>query len=452
VSAAPVIVPGANKGRGFLAAIGRAARSVFPFSARGVALIALAAAVFAVGIIRTDLAALFWGASFLLFAAYALVAGHFLHAVLRRGARRSLQFLSVVLPSAGVSPGEQTEARMSARLPRVFPPGFSARLLLPLSWHDRRIDSVALRMAPGKNDGNLFFSAVNRGAYASTEALLETRDVIGLTRQRLRVPLREKLTVFPSLKTGEELAWFMEQADESSADARRRRRSEELLEVRKYYPGDDMRRLNWKVFAHLNELFLRVGEEVPPPESRILFVLDSTLNPLVPAAAAADYLDGLVSSCASQLITLLDRRIEVMLSLPGLRECRSYTEESRSALLAALAEAWWTDAPWAPDLPGRKSLHVAVFSSPGSPGLRPILARVHRHSWSASLFLKAFDQGPRRRAPRLRDYLFLPGDAERSPAPPPVSRRERREIQDALLRDLAAFRAPGGLVKHAAAI
>ena len=252
-----------------------------------------------------------------------------------------------------------------------LPPGLSARLLLPLSWHDRRIDSVALRLAPGQNDGSLSFSAVHRGAYASTEALLETRDVIGLTRQRLRVPLREKLTVFPSLKTEEEPAWFMEQADESSADARRRRRSEELLEVRKYYPGDDMRRLNWKVFAHLNELFLRVGEEVPPPESRILFVLDSTLNPLVPPAAAADYLDELVSSCASQLIALLDRRIEVMLSLPGVRECRSYAEESRSALLATLAEAWWTDAPWAPDLPGRKSLHVAVFSSPGSPACGP---------------------------------------------------------------------------------
>jgi uncharacterized protein (DUF58 family) len=436
------------------AAVGRAARKLVPLTPRGFALVAIAAAALVIGILRTDLAALFWGASFLLFALFALLAGHLFRALLRRRGRRTIELLSVLLPSAGVFAGEQAEAQVSADLPRRFPPGFAMRLSLPLAWHDRRIDAVALRLSPGKTKGSVAFTAAHRGTYASSEAVLEARDILGFTRHRLSVPLRETLTVFPSLPAGKPLSPFMEQADDASADARRRRRSEELLEARKYYPGDDMRRLNWKVFAHLNELFLRIGEEVPPPESRILVVLDCTANPLIPRRAAAGYLDTLVSACASLMAELIDRRMEVMLSLPGTRECRAYAEESRPALLAALADAWWTDAPWAPDLPGRKSLHAAVFSSPGSPGLRPILALVQRRGWSASLFIKAPQEVPRRQPWRLRDLLFLPPRYS-ADLPPRASQgdREQRALSDALSRDLATYGEPAvGLVKYAAAI
>lgn len=50
-------------------------------------------------------------------------------------------------------------------------------------------------------------------------------------------------------------------------------RSEELYEVRPYLPGDDPRKINWKVWAHSGELALREGELLPPPseEYAILF-------------------------------------------------------------------------------------------------------------------------------------------------------------------------------------
>jgi uncharacterized protein (DUF58 family) len=457
--------------RAAAAAVGRAARRAIPLTPRGLALVAVAAASLVIGVIRTDLAALFWGASFLLFALFALCAGHLFRALLRRRGRRTVQFLSVVLPSAGVFAGEQAEALVSADLPRRFPPGFSMRVRLPLAWQERRIDAVELKLSPRKNRGSVSFTAAHRGTYASSHAVLEARDLLGFTRHRLPVPLRETLTVFPALPGGTTLSPFMEQADDAAADARRRRRSEELLEARKYYPGDDMRRLNWKVFAHLNELFLRIGEEVPPPESRILVVLDCTANPLIPRAAAAGYLDAMVSSCASLLTGLIDARMEVMFSLPGVRECRSYAEESRSALLAALADAWWTAAPWAPDLPGRKSLHAAVFSSPGSQGVLPILAQVQRRGWSASLFLQTPPAAPPRGPLLLRELLFVPAahpmqDLPQAARQAPLGKRERELLAEALSRDLAAYGGPAGagpaaahpqgppagLVKYAAAI
>jgi uncharacterized protein (DUF58 family) len=437
---------------GAAAALGRAIRGAVPLTGRGAALAGVAIAALAAGILRSDLAALFWSASFLLFALFAVLTGHLFRAVLRRRGARTPPLLSVTLPSAGVPAGERAEAHVSADLPGRFPPGFSARMTLPLAWHERRISTVSLKLSPGKSHVVLPFTAAPRGTYASGAAVLEVRDILGFTRHRLPVPLRETLTVTPALHPVGEITPFMEQADEAAADTRRRRRSEELLEARKYYPGDDLRRLNWKVFAHLNELFLRIGEEVPPPESRILVVLDCTANPLLPGAVAADYLDGLVSSCASLVWVLIERRMEVMLSLPGTAECRSYGEESRPAMLAVLADAWWTDAPWAPVLPGRKSLHVAVFSSPGSPGLRQILSQVQRHGWSASLFIKAPEPEAPRGRPPLRELFFLPREGARRAVPSPLGARQREAIEDALSRDLAAFGAPAGLVKHAAAI
>lgn len=42
-------------------------------------------------------------------------------------------------------------------------------------------------------------------------------------------------------------------------------RSEELYETRQFRPGDDRRKINWKVFAHSGELTTREGELLPPP-------------------------------------------------------------------------------------------------------------------------------------------------------------------------------------------
>jgi len=434
----------------FTAAAGRLARAAFPFTIRGVLILALSLAVLAAGLARSDLAALFWGSSFLLFSAYALAAGHFFRLALRRQVARP-ELVSVILPAAGIFSNEETDAQVSVRLPRAFPPGIGVRLRLPLAWHERRIDAVTSRCVPGRNERSIPFSAQYRGAYASAEAVFEVRDLLGFTAHRLSVPVRETLTVFPTLSPVPEASTFMEQAEDSAVYAPRRRRSEELLEARKYYPGDDVRRLNWKVFAHLNELFLRIGEDVPPPESRILFVLDCSANPLVPRGVAADYLDRLVESCASLLVSLLGRRIDVMLSLPGVPVCRSYTEESRPAVLAALADVWWTDAEWKPELPGRRSLHVAVFSSPGSPGLERIVSRVKGLGWSMSLFIKGLEAEAPAPVRRVKELLFVPERAA-ARAPAAAGRRERAAFTDALAKDLAAYRGPQWKVRHAAEI
>src|SRR5208337_4929173 len=213
--------------------------------------------------------------------------------------RRTPDSVRFHLPSGGLLPGEENEAVITAHLPRSFPPGFSVHVSLPLSWHERRIGGIHLRMPHGSSQSRVTFRAFHRGVYEGTGAVLEAHDVLGLTAHRLPFPRRDRLTAYPTLRPVRELTGLAELTDEAARDSSRRRRSEELLEARKYYPGDDVRRLNWKVFAHMDELFLRIGEEVPPPESRILFILDTTSNPRVPRSVEADYLDRLVESCTS---------------------------------------------------------------------------------------------------------------------------------------------------------
>jgi uncharacterized protein (DUF58 family) len=430
------------------AAFARLILFLFPLSMRGLVMVVLAAGLLGMGIARADLAGLFWGSSFLLFILYSLLAGHLFLLTVRR--RRTADSIRFHLPTGGLLPGDENEAVIAARLPRSFPPGFSVQLSLPLSWHERRIDGIQFRMPHGQSQTSVHFHATYRGVYEGAGAVLEAHDVLGLTAHRLHVPRRDRVTVYPALRPVRELFGLVEQTNEAAVDSRRRRRSEELLEARKYYPGDDVRRLNWKVFAHMDELFLRIGEEVPPPESRILFILDTTSNPLVPRAVAADYIDALTQTCASIMAHLVSRGLEVTFSRPGQRECRTFGEGSRAALLAALADAWWTTEAWTPELPAR-ALQAVVFSSPGSPGLPRIMATVRARGWNVGLFLQDLEPRGAEAMRRVRDLLLLPrtpGGRRRAV----LRKRESTSFAEALAHDLSEYRGAAQRVGHAAEI
>lgn len=52
------------------------------------------------------------------------------------------------------------------------------------------------------------------------------------------------------------------------------RRSEELYETRQYLPGDDPRKINWKVYAHTGALAVREGELLPPPSAEYFLIVN----------------------------------------------------------------------------------------------------------------------------------------------------------------------------------
>jgi uncharacterized protein (DUF58 family) len=426
-------------------------RHAGPLTLPGLLLAAVAAAALVEGIFRADLAGLFWGAGFLLVVAYFLAAGLVIRARLSRAHRRRPGFLRISLPPVVQAPGEEASAHLRIEIPRLLLPGLTTRLALPLSWNAHGMDCVQARLRPGRNETAIAFRPPRRGIYRSRAAVLEEADVLGLTSWRLPVPLEESLAVLPAVPARDAPRHQPTAGGDSASRLRRRRRSEELLEVRKYTPGDDPRRLNWKVFAHLDQLFLRIGEETPPPDSHMLVVLDSSRSPAVPRRFADLCLDRLVQACASAACALVARRFSLSLSCQGLAGCPSFTEGSRQDLLLALAGVDWAGPGWQPEVPGGRGVRTAlVFSFPGSPALRGIMKSAAARGWAVSLFLQGLPAEASPHPLSLRRLLVT-----EAPGPAPgartarAPRRQATGYAQALAVELAEYRSPAWKVRHA---
>ncbi|HKK49014.1 MAG TPA: DUF58 domain-containing protein, partial [Alkalispirochaeta sp.] len=111
-----------------------------------------------------------------------------------------------------------------------------------------------------------------------------------------------------------------------------RRRSEELIEARPYHPGDDTRRINWKAYAHSETLFVRIGEEMPPPSASADMVIDTR------GLDTSSHLDQLISA-ALGVAEELERRVRTVTVVAQVDEHGSLllgsVREARRALAAA---------------------------------------------------------------------------------------------------------------------
>lgn len=139
---------------------------------------------------------------------------------------------------------------------------------------------------------------VPRGLYRLRRATVRTTDMLSLfavdldhnapTSQSGGAPLLRVLPVASSVRDTPVFPGF---ASGMPGDGSSRERSDNLVEARPYHPGDDTRRINWKAYAHSETLFVRIGEEIPPPSFSADIIVDirgldrfSDLDRLVSAA------------------------------------------------------------------------------------------------------------------------------------------------------------------------
>ncbi|MCL2520800.1 MAG: DUF58 domain-containing protein [Spirochaetaceae bacterium] len=71
--------------------------------------------------------------------------------------------------------------------------------------------------------------------------------------------------------------------------------ADERLESRNYYPGDDTRLINWKLFGRFNQLFIRHNENTSPINSEVIICL--FIPPATHNEQANDELDHLLKTC-----------------------------------------------------------------------------------------------------------------------------------------------------------
>lgn len=86
----------------------------------------------------------------------------------------------------------------------------------------------------------------------------------------------------------------------------------ELGDQRKYVPGDDPRRINWKLYGHTEELFLRTRDKEPPPQGRLYLYLDTAIDKAL-FKDADQALDLLARHACKLAKDLLSKGLEVVL-------------------------------------------------------------------------------------------------------------------------------------------
>ena len=267
--------------------------------------------------------------------------------------------------------------RQEGRFFRI--PGLLIRCRLRLETRDgRRLEHV-FDPAPLKGAGALVFPL--RGAYYSGGDELAVLDAFGFFGFSWPLPPEDEARVLAGPQPAEEaLALNPRTGGREQRSGPHYRRTDDLIDHRPYIPGDDPRRINWKLYSHgpANSLFVREGESEPPPRSQLLILADTEADPRLYSPQAAR--EGVDLLCAQVLAICLDLSGRGMDILAGYTGGPLYGGDATEL---AQALAW----PAALPLPGGEKLprswtqlhgkgdRRGVSGGPASPPELPVAER-----------------------------------------------------------------------------
>jgi hypothetical protein len=188
------------------------------------------------------------------------------------------------------------ETRDGRRLEHTFDPAGPA-------GHPR---ASAAALPQGAGQGNPLVFPL-RGAYYSRGDELAVFDAFGFFDFSWPLPWEEEVRVLVSPRPAEEApALHPRTGGREHRGGPRYRRTDDLIDHRPYIPGDDPRRINWKLYSHgpVDSLFVREGEAEPPPHSQLLILADTEADPALYSPRAAR--EGVDLLCAQLLAAALD--------------------------------------------------------------------------------------------------------------------------------------------------
>jgi len=198
-----------------------------------------------------------------------------------------------------------------------------------------------------------------RGEYTIAPAEIVYTDALGLVRVAVAQSASAQLRVLPRLGP-----LVMDEAPrgktprEGTLTVLRKHPTEDWFRVREFVPGDDARRIQWKLSVKLGRLQVRQPETVPVARRRVHLVLDTylpagTADTESSALVLGDLLDHLVELWLSLARALLARGEDVRLAMPtgdpahpiAELACRRGTEMHWRALGASARWQSTTDFP-----------------------------------------------------------------------------------------------------------
>ncbi|UTC56928.1 DUF58 domain-containing protein [Treponema sp. OMZ 305] len=158
---------------------------------------------------------------------------------------------------------------------------------------------------------------LTRGRYFYKRQYLNIRDFAGFFAAAytqppcLSVPYIVVQPALPSQKTV-----FPDLRSRAVNDLPSQERTHELYESRPYFPGDDPRKIHWKLYAHTNTLSIKLGAFEPPPVKRLaIYIEEPVCTKKKEQAWVASIFDAFIGRLSGVIIELLNAGIQCSLLL-----------------------------------------------------------------------------------------------------------------------------------------
>ena len=158
---------------------------------------------------------------------------------------------------------------------------------------------------------------LTRGRYFYKRQYLNIRDFAGFFAAAytqppcLSVPY---IVVQPALSP--QKAVFPDLRSRTVNDLPSQERTHELYESRPYFPGDDPRKIHWKLYAHTNTLSIKLGAFEPPPVKRLtIYIEEPVCLKKKERAWVASIFDAFIGRLSGVIIELLNAGIQCSLLL-----------------------------------------------------------------------------------------------------------------------------------------
>jgi uncharacterized protein (DUF58 family) len=236
--------------------------------------------------------------------------------------RKKSQTLQARIVRKNIEAGKNAEpvlyGERAGRFPRL--PGILARYELQLTTRDGR--EVRHIFDPDISSGlpaARTFIVSERGAYYGDQDRFIICDILGLFHVSRPIPQDKgpRLLAMPAV-AAEMIPVYIQSGGDSQRQTLRYQRTDNLIDHRPYMPGDDPRRINWKLFGHAGDLFVREGEPEPPPHSKLSILIDTLADPAFYSPNAGR--QGVDLLCENALAIALEyerRGMEIMLGFSG---------------------------------------------------------------------------------------------------------------------------------------
>ena len=158
---------------------------------------------------------------------------------------------------------------------------------------------------------------LTRGRYFYKRQYLTIRDFAGFLTVSYMLPPRLSApyaVVQPALPP--ERAVFPNLRSRAVNDLPSQERTHELYESRPYFPGDDPRKIHWKLYAHTNTLSIKLGAFEPPPVKRLtIYIEEPVCAKKKERALTSSVFDAFIGRLSGVIIELLNAGIQCSLLL-----------------------------------------------------------------------------------------------------------------------------------------